>query len=277
MANMNFEDALELALQTTKKYIDDKIEINGFSGDYNDLANRPCYDDREFSEVELTFDGVLEGKETAQLMYYNFPQSISDPTVVNMFVTTEILEGFTLVRLSSKPVTYEELCTTTHLNIVSGNNHYEFDYSDIDIKDYIVKHNESVSTLTCPFYSNASLFSNSNMTKLENENDIVKAALISSDIYIKNIYAINEETDLKDVFGELYVKADRVLSPGIWMQYFALGDNEIEYTESIRYKEISSGELKKLDPKFIPNEIYKLLEPLSEDDIDFIINILDGI
>jgi hypothetical protein len=101
--------------------------------------------------------------------------------------------------------------------------------------------------------------------------------LISSDIYIKNIYAINEETDLKDVFGELYVKDDRVLSPGIWMQYFALGDNEIEYTESIRYKEISSGELKKLDPKFIPNEIYKLLEPLSEDDIDFIINILDGI
>ena len=39
MANMNLKDALDRALRTTKQYIDQ----NGFSGDYNDLENRPCY------------------------------------------------------------------------------------------------------------------------------------------------------------------------------------------------------------------------------------------
>lgn len=29
----------------TKKYVDDQIAEKGFSGDYNDLENRPCYDD----------------------------------------------------------------------------------------------------------------------------------------------------------------------------------------------------------------------------------------
>ena len=31
----------------SKDYIDNAIEENGFSGDYNDLENRPCYDDSE--------------------------------------------------------------------------------------------------------------------------------------------------------------------------------------------------------------------------------------
>ena len=244
MANMNFEDALELALQTTKKYIDDKIEINGFSGDYNDLANRPCYDDREYSEVELTFDGVLEGKETARLMFYNIPESINDPTIVRLS-STEIIEPYTLVRLSSKPITYDELYTTTYLRMVYGDNRYELDYTDDGMKNFIIKCDEKVSMLAFPE---------------------------TSGYYV---FAINEETDM-DIFGEYNVKADRMLSPGMWILH-AIQADENEYPEIIKYTEISSGELKKLDPKFIPNELYKLLEPLNEDDIDFIINILDGI
>ena len=246
MANMNFEDALELALQTTKKYIDDKIEINGFSGDYNDLANRPCYDDREFSEVELTFDGVLEGKETARLINYNIPQSISDPTVVNMFVTTGEIENCTLVRLSNKPVTYDELYTTTYLCMVHDGDRYELDYTNNDMKDFIIKCDEKVSMLA------------------------------SSGTFGFGVFAINEETDMENAFDDLCIKADRILSPGIWVLYDTRYDS-IEYPGIIKYMETSGGELKKLDPKFIPNEIYKLLEPLTEDDIDFIINILDGI
>lgn len=246
MANMNFEDALELALQTTKKYIDDKIEINGFSGDYNDLANRPCYDDREFSEVELTFDGVLEGKETARLIHYNFPQSISDPTVVNMFVTTGEIENCTLVRLSNKPVTYDEFYTITYLCMVFNSDRYEIDYTDEDMKSLIFKYDEKVSLL------------------------------VSSGLFGFGVFAISEETDMEDVFGDLYIKADRMLSPGIWVLYDARYDG-ITYPEIIKYTETSSGELKKLDLKFIPDELYKSLEPLNEDDIDYIINILDGI
>ena len=244
MANMNFEDALELALQTTKKYIDDKIEINGFSGDYNDLANRPCYDDREFSEVELTFDGVLEGKETAQLINYNIPQSISNPEVV-CFVTATI-EGCTLVRLSSKPVTYDELYTTTYLCMVYGSNRDEIDYTDDGMKNFIIKCDEKVSMLA------------------------------ASGIFGYGVFAINEETDMEGAFGDLCIKADRTLSPGIWVLHEIQAD-EYAYPEIIKYTEVSSGELKKLDPKFIPDEVSKLLEPLSEDDIDYIINILDGI
>ena len=245
MANMNFEDALELALQTTKKYIDDKIEVNGFSGDYNDLANRPCYDDREFSEVELTFDGVLEGKETAQLINYNVPQSISDPTVVRLF-NTEIIEGCTLVRLSNKPVTYDELYTITYLCMAYGSDRYELDYTDEGMKDFIIKCDEKVSMLA------------------------------SSGAFGYGVFAINEETDMADVFGDLYIKADKTLSPGIWILHEIQAD-ENAYPEIIKYTEISSGELKKLDPKFIPDELFELLEPLTEDDIDYIINILDGI
>ena len=42
---MKISDALKLALQGVKKYVDDAINENGFSGDYNDLVNRPCYED----------------------------------------------------------------------------------------------------------------------------------------------------------------------------------------------------------------------------------------
>lgn len=45
MAKMNFKDALNKSLQATKKYVDDQITENKFSGDYNDLENRPCYED----------------------------------------------------------------------------------------------------------------------------------------------------------------------------------------------------------------------------------------
>lgn len=64
MAKMNFKDALNKSLQVTKQYIDEQIVENKFSGDYNDLENRPCYDDRVFEEVDLVYDGSLEGKTT---------------------------------------------------------------------------------------------------------------------------------------------------------------------------------------------------------------------
>ena len=52
MSDLNFKDSLEIALTRTKQYIDNNlskkadisyIEENAFSGDYNDLENKPCY------------------------------------------------------------------------------------------------------------------------------------------------------------------------------------------------------------------------------------------
>ena len=47
----------------TEVYVDNAINNipEGFSGDYNDLANRPCYDTREIGTIELSFDGNTEG------------------------------------------------------------------------------------------------------------------------------------------------------------------------------------------------------------------------
>lgn len=66
MANMNLKDALERSLLATKEYIDK----NKFSGDYNDLENKPCYDDREFETVQILCDGNFEGKETLDEIYF---------------------------------------------------------------------------------------------------------------------------------------------------------------------------------------------------------------
>lgn len=69
MAKMNFKDALNKSLQTTKKYVDDQIVENKFSGDYNDLENRPCYDDRilitSFTSEEAD-NTILSGGDTAE-------------------------------------------------------------------------------------------------------------------------------------------------------------------------------------------------------------------
>jgi hypothetical protein len=64
MAKMNFKDALNKSLQATKKYVDDAIQENGFSGDYNDLENRPCYDDRNYDVIECPeiFDGDISDR-----------------------------------------------------------------------------------------------------------------------------------------------------------------------------------------------------------------------
>jgi hypothetical protein len=54
---MNLKDALNKALRATKQYVDKAIEENAFSGDYNDLENRPIsldsYEIATFSKEEI--------------------------------------------------------------------------------------------------------------------------------------------------------------------------------------------------------------------------------
>lgn len=60
----------------TKKYVDDAINENGFSGDYNDLENRPCYQDSkpDFTMPIVPSSGyykVFTGEYTFLGDYYN--------------------------------------------------------------------------------------------------------------------------------------------------------------------------------------------------------------
>ena len=80
----------------TKKYVDD----NKFSGDYNDLTNKPCYDNREYGEVNYSYDGNPEGKETVFDGWYikiaecNY-ENLSDIKSIEVEVYGEIRSYFT--------------------------------------------------------------------------------------------------------------------------------------------------------------------------------------
>ena len=76
---MKIPEAIRLSLTGVKKYVDnindnlqeninniddlkaDKSEL--FSGNYNDLENKPFYDTRIIEPVSYNFDGIIEGKE----------------------------------------------------------------------------------------------------------------------------------------------------------------------------------------------------------------------
>ena len=56
----------------TKKYVDDAIDDNKFSGDYNDLENRPCYEDEgdipEYLNIEIYPDTDFSDKESVEVV-----------------------------------------------------------------------------------------------------------------------------------------------------------------------------------------------------------------
>ena len=56
----------------TKKYVDDQIAEKGFSGDYNDLENRPCYEDKgdipEYLNIEIYPDTDFSDKESVEVI-----------------------------------------------------------------------------------------------------------------------------------------------------------------------------------------------------------------
>ena len=76
----------------------DRSEL--FSGDYNDLTNKPCYDTREYGEVNYSYDGNPEGKETVYDGWYikiaecNY-ENLSDIKSIEIEVSGEIRSYFT--------------------------------------------------------------------------------------------------------------------------------------------------------------------------------------
>lgn len=83
--NLNMKDSLKLTTQAIKRYVDKTIEENKFSGDYNDLNNRPCYDNSE--SIECTYDGNATGRVIA-----------TDPFEAMVKVSDEVIDYETYLK-----------------------------------------------------------------------------------------------------------------------------------------------------------------------------------
>lgn len=83
--NLNMKDSLKLTTQAIKRYVDNQIAENGFSGDYNDLNNRPCYDNSE--SIECTYDGNATGRVVA-----------TDPFEAMVKVSDEVIDYETYLK-----------------------------------------------------------------------------------------------------------------------------------------------------------------------------------
>jgi hypothetical protein len=81
---MNLKDALNKALRTTKQYVDKTIEENTFSGDYNDLTNRPCYMANETELFRISLADLKSNIETAIANKVNYFMINMDLFPVNM-------------------------------------------------------------------------------------------------------------------------------------------------------------------------------------------------
>jgi glycerophosphoryl diester phosphodiesterase len=93
-------------VSATRKYVDDaikNIEIpEGFSGDYNDLINKPFYDTREYEDVVIEYDGNTEGRTICSLpaLGMRTAYKVADLTAEQLeLYSTSCANGFTLTYL----------------------------------------------------------------------------------------------------------------------------------------------------------------------------------
>lgn len=77
----------------------DKSEL--FSGDYNDLTNKPCYDLREFEDVVIEYDGNTDGRTMCSL-----PTLGIDPAYKVADLTAEQLEQYSTLCANGFTLTY---------------------------------------------------------------------------------------------------------------------------------------------------------------------------
>ena len=94
------------SVAATRKYVDDaikNIEIpEGFSGDYNDLTNKPFYDTREYEDVIIEYDGNTEGRTICSIpaMGITTAYKVADLTAEQLEqYRTSCANGFTLTYL----------------------------------------------------------------------------------------------------------------------------------------------------------------------------------
>ena len=169
----------------TKKYVDD----NKFSGDYNDLTNKPCYDNREYGTTTLTYDGNSEGKDVRFINQQNKVIKITDD------ISEYDVEGLK----NSTVVLYNK----------EGSN-------ESDVTEDI--------------------------TELDGFLDLGNVYVLANSIFVVPF----EEAELDGIS----------FTKGIWFGQAEM-ENEgyMMYVKSLTYNKYISGELKKIDKKYLPDDI----------------------
>ena len=195
------------------------------------------HDTRVFEEIEITFNGDIEGKETVLVEYPLAPVSLS-----NVNSKTSDTSNIRYVKASDKAISYEEFCSVISLtaaNISVEGELTEFEFPTEELKDALIKINDNVFVVG---YTS------------ENYPDII---------------ITHENITVDSVIGN--IQNDLILTPGIW--FLCIDENA--YISKFKYQGIISGELKKLDEKYLPDSIANGINVITEEDLQSIFDSID--
>ena len=194
------------------------------------------HDSRVFEETEITFDGDIEGKETVMVEEQTAPSSLSDVDSKVIFVAQRY------VKISDKAISYEEFRNTTGLSmsLIEDGELIEDDYP-ADIGQLLTRINDNVFAI----------------------GDGIE--------YGQSPYIIitHEDTTVDSVIKN--ITNNSILTPGIWFLYY---DYDC-FIGKLKYQGIISGELKKLDEKYLPDSIANGINVITEEDLYFIFDTID--
>ena len=197
------------------------------------------HDTRVFGEIEITFDGDIEGKETILVKDPLAPSSLSD---VN--AKSAVTSNMRYVKASDKAISYEEFCSVISLTAASISDEgefTEFNFPIEELKDALIKINDNVFVFGYDFENG-----NHPFIIITHENITVDSVLE-------------------------YTTNNLILTPGIWFLYY----NENAYISKFKYQGVISGELKKLDEKYLPDSIANGINVITEEDLYFIFDTID--
>ena len=189
--DVNGEKTLTEVLENdyaNKQYVDD----NKFSGDYNDLENRPCYDDRIYVDEEFSFDGNLEEKESVNVI----PDSQAEPLSIE---GPEVLAKF--IKITDKPSTLEEMCSISYIKLNDG---IEIDFTNPDMEGYI-KNNifQQDKALVVPDFGIVCITAETNLKDAFEEGTIAES-ILTPGLWTMDIYSqYPVEIRFKKITGEL--------------------------------------------------------------------------
>ena len=142
------------------------------------------------------------------------------------------------VKMSDKAISYEELCNITGLYMTEFNEEGEIPTEEIE-----------------------------QMTRKINDNVFVVGFDIED--FSPFIIITHENITVDSVIGN--IQNDLILTPGIW--FLCIDENA--YISKFKYQGIISGELKKLDEKYLPDSIANGINVITEEDLQSIFDSID--
>lgn len=194
------------------------------------------HDTRVFEETSLTFNGNIEGKEIVTINYEVLPTS--------EFSVKLNESSMSYIKVKDAPITFEELYSLSRIEAI-GITGGTSEKQELDIDESM---RYCVRKLSKNVYD------------------------ISMDGHSSLVVVVLEESDIS-IFSDA-IHTETILTPGVWFLFSGNNTNGT-YLSKIVYQGIKSGELKKLDEKFLPDSVSTGIAVLTEEDLDYIINNVD--